>query len=182
MRTAWAGSGRVAARDRRRGADGGRAGVGDGGRHRVRRARRRHRQVAAAGRVEPRRRSAETAVESRRAPDEPVAGGRVSRADAERGAEELPLALLPPPETVTLESPAERQLRGRWSAVEGARYAVDLLRDGVRDEHRSLERASSTSFRWQSLSAGTYTIRARSVNEDRLPGPWSAPSNEVVLD
>ena len=106
----------------------------------------------------------------------------LSRADAERGAEELPLALLPPPETVTLESPAKRQLRGRWSAVEGARYAVDLLRDGVRDEHRSLERASSTSFRWQSLSAGTYTIRARSVNEDRLPGPWSAPSNEVVFD
>ena len=35
---------------------------------------------------------------------------------------------MPPLETVTLESPGRRQLRVRWSAVEGTRYDVDLVR------------------------------------------------------
>ena len=106
----------------------------------------------------------------------------LSRADGSRGLGPLPAALLPPPETVTLEDLGERRVRGRWSAVEGARYDVDLLHDGVRDEHRSLESARSTSFRWSSNLSGTYTIRARSVNADRLRGPWSAESNQVVID
>ena len=47
----------------------------------------------------------------------------LSWADA-RGLGPLPAALLPPPEMVTLESVGDRQMRGRWSAVEGARYAL----------------------------------------------------------
>ena len=65
--------------------------------------------------------------------------------------------------------------------MEGARYDVELLRDGVPDEDRSLTRAQSMSFRWSSLSAGTYAIRARSVNEDGVGGPWRK-SNAVVID
>ena len=104
----------------------------------------------------------------------------LSRADGERGLGELPAALLPPPDTVTLTSPEARYVQGRWSAVEGARYSVDLLRDGVREEDRSLTRARSTSFRWL-VRPGTYSIRVRSVNEDRLGGP-SRTSDEVVID
>ena len=74
-------------------------------------------------------------------------------------------------------------LRGRWSAVEGARYDVDLLRDGVREEDRSLTRARNTTltFRWSALLPGTYTNRACSVNADRLRGPCRE-SDEVVND
>ena len=107
----------------------------------------------------------------------------LSGADAERELGELPAALLPAPERVTLESPARRELRGRWSAVEGARYDVELVRDGRADEDRSLTRArnTTTSFRWTHLLPGTYSIRARSVNEDRLGGPWRT-SEEVEID
>ena len=107
----------------------------------------------------------------------------LSRADASRGLGPLPAALLPAPATVTLESPGARQLRGRWSAVAGARYDVDLLRDGVADEDRSLTRTrnTTTSFRWMHLLPGAYAIRVRSVNEDRLGGPWRE-SGEVVID
>ena len=98
----------------------------------------------------------------------------LSYADGERGLGPLPAALLPAPETVTLESPASRELRGRWSAVEGARYDVELMRDGVADEDRSLTQARNTTltFRWANLRPGTYATRARSVNEDRMGGPW----------
>ena len=106
----------------------------------------------------------------------------LSHADETRGLGELPGALLPAPATVTLERAGDSHIRGRWSAVEGARYDVDLLRDGVRQEDRSLTRAGSTSFRWLTTRAGTYAIRARSVNADRVPGPWSAVSDEVVID
>ena len=107
----------------------------------------------------------------------------LSGADAERELGELPAALLPAPETVTLTSPARRELRGRWSAVEGARYDVELVRDGRADEDRSLTRArnTTTTFRWTHLLPGTYEIRARSVNEDRLGGPWRT-SEEVEID
>ena len=105
----------------------------------------------------------------------------LSRADAARGLGDLPAALLPAPRTVTLRSLGDGRLRGRWSAVEGARYDVHLMRDGERDELRSLERARSTSFRWSSIGPGTYTIRARSVNEDRVGGPWRV-SDEIVID
>ena len=107
----------------------------------------------------------------------------LSGADAERELGELPAALLPAPERVTLESPGRRELRGRWSAVEGARYDVELVRDGVADEDRSLSyaRNTTTTFRWTHLLPGTYSIRARSVNEDRLGGPWRT-SDEIVID
>ena len=107
----------------------------------------------------------------------------LSYADGERGLGPLPAALLPAPETVTLESPASRELRGRWSAVEGALYDVDLLRDGVADENRSLTLARNTTLtrRWTRLLPGTYAIRARSVNEERVGGPWRV-SDEVVID
>ena len=107
----------------------------------------------------------------------------LSGADGARGLGELPAALLPAPETVTLESPARRELRGRWSAVAGARYAVDLLRDGVAEEDRSLSyaRNTTTSFHWTHLRPGTYAIRACSVNEDRVRGPCRV-SDAVVVD
>ncbi|MCY4014660.1 MAG: fibronectin type III domain-containing protein [Gammaproteobacteria bacterium] len=106
----------------------------------------------------------------------------LSRADAARGFERTPAALLAPPDTVALETAGERRLRASWSAVEGARYAVDLLRDGQRDDDRSLTRATRTSFSWSSLAAGTYTVRACSVNEDGECGAWSAESDEVGID
>ena len=106
----------------------------------------------------------------------------LSHADGERGLGELPAALLPAPAPVTLERAGDSHIRGRWSAVADARYDVDLLRDGVRQEDRSLTRARSTSFRWLTTRAGRYAIRARSVNADRVPGPWSALSDEVVID
>ena len=107
----------------------------------------------------------------------------LSHADGSRGLGPLPAALLPAPETVMLESPGTRRVRGRWSAVEGVSYDVDLLRDGAREEDRSLTRArnTTTSFRWSALLAGTYAIRVCSVNEDRLRGPCRE-SNEVVID
>ena len=107
----------------------------------------------------------------------------LSHADGSRGLGPLPAAHLPAPETVTLESPGTRQVRGRWSAVEGASYDVDLLRDGAREEDRSLTRArnTTTSFRWSALLAGTDASRVCSVNEDRLRGPCRE-SNEVVID
>ena len=107
----------------------------------------------------------------------------LSGSDAERGLGELPAALLPAPERVTLESPARRELRGRWSAVEGARYDVELVRDGVADEDRSLSNArnTTTSFHWTHLLPGTYAIRARAVNGDRLGGPWRT-SDEIEID
>ena len=83
---------------------------------------------------------------------------------------------------MTLESADDGEIRGRWSAVEGARYNIDLLQDGMRDELRSLERARSTSFRWLGNRPGKYAIRARSVNADGVSGPWSAVSDEVVID
>ena len=76
----------------------------------------------------------------------------------------------------------DRRIPGRWSAVEGTRDGVDLLLAGVRQEERSPTRAWSTSFRWSGNRAGTSAIRVRSVNEDRVPGPWSAVSDEVVID
>ena len=111
----------------------------------------------------------------------------LSHADRWRGYERAPAVPLSPPETVTLQDLGRvfgrlHAVRGRWSAVPGARYKVDLLRDGVRDEDRSLERTSRTTFRWVGLTAGTYTVRACSVNEDRECGAWSAESNAVVID
>ena len=115
-------------------------------------------------------------------PARPAGLTNVSHADDARGLGDLPAALLPPPATVALERLDDGEIRGRWSAVEGARYDVDLLRDGVRQEDRSLERARSTTFRWLTTRPGTYAIRARSVNGDGVPGPWSAVSDAVVID
>ena len=53
----------------------------------------------------------------------------LSGADATRGFRH---GLLPPPGRVTLESPYECELLGRWDAAPGAPHAVDLLRDGER--------------------------------------------------
>ena len=38
-----------------------------------------------------------------------------------------------------------------------------------------------TDFRWSGLESGTYSIRVRSVDADGQAGPWSAPSNAVVI-
>jgi len=106
----------------------------------------------------------------------------LSRSDGTRGFERTPAALLPPPAEASLTSPDVRQLRGRWREVAGARYDVDLLRNGTPDDDRSLRRSTRTSFRWSSLASGTYAIRVRSVNEDGERGAWGTTSAEVVLD
>ena len=56
----------------------------------------------------------------------------LSPADGARGFDTAPAAALPPPGRVTLERAGDRELRGRWSAVPGAQYAVDLLRATAR--------------------------------------------------
>lgn len=107
----------------------------------------------------------------------------LSHAEVSYGLGPLPTALLPPSRTVTLENVGDRLLRARWSAVEGARYDIDLLKDGVREEIRSLKSTRSTAIRWWYRSpAGSYTLRVRSVNAEGVRGPWSAHSNEVVFD
>ena len=95
----------------------------------------------------------------------------VSRADALRGFGDLPAALLPPPDAVTLEGADDGEIRGRWTAVEGARYDVHLMRDGVRQEDLSQERTQSTSFRWPATAAGTYAIRAPHGERGRYGRP-----------
>ena len=60
--------------------------------------------------------------------------------------------------------------------------AVEPPQDGVREKDRSLASASSTTFRWSALAAGTYTIQGSSVNEDLECGAQSAESKEVAID
>lgn len=105
----------------------------------------------------------------------------LSNADRSRGFAPLP-SLLPPPSSVTLENAGGRRVRGEWSAVDGARYGVGLLRDGDPLEGRSLAATTRTSFRWSGLEAGIYRLRVRSVDADGQAGPWSDLSNEVIID
>ncbi len=104
----------------------------------------------------------------------------LSGADASRGVPPLP-SLPPPPASVAVEDAGGRRVRGAWSAVAGARYAVELLLDGAPVEGRSLARTTRTSFRWSGLAPGTYALRVRSVDADGNAGPWSGASNEVVI-
>ena len=103
----------------------------------------------------------------------------LSGADADRGFRH---GLLPPPGGVTLESPYECELLGRWDAAPGAPHAVDLLKDGARDAARSAERWTHPTRRWAGLCEGTYTIRVCALNADGDCGPWSAESNAVTVD
>ena len=104
-----------------------------------------------------------------------------SGADESRGVPPLP-SLLPPPASVAAEDAGGRRVRGEWSAVEGARYAVDLLLDGAPVAGRSLSRTTRTSFRWSGLAPGAYALRVRSVDADGNAGPWSRTTDEVVID
>ena len=107
----------------------------------------------------------------------------LSNAETSRRSGALPVALLPPSATVKLENVGDRQLRARWSEVAGARYDVDVLRNGIREDIRSRTGTRSTAIRWWFRSpAGAYTIRVRSVNADGVRGPWSVVSNEIVFD
>ena len=104
-----------------------------------------------------------------------------SGADESRGAPPLP-SLPAPPASVRLEDAGGRRVRGEWDAVPGMRYGVELLLDGAPLEGRSLARAARTSFRWSGLAPGAYALRARSVDADGKAGPWSPPTDEVVID
>ncbi len=104
-----------------------------------------------------------------------------SGADESRGAPPLP-SLPAPPAWVRLEDAGGRRVRGEWDAVPGMRYGVELLLDGAPLEGRSLARTARTSFRWSGLAPGAYALRARSVDADGKAGPWSPPTDEVVID
>ena len=103
----------------------------------------------------------------------------LSGADADRGFRH---GLLPPPGGVTLESPYECELLGRWDAAPGAPHAVDLLRDGERLAAHSAARWTHPTRRWAGLCEGTYAIRVCALNADGDCGPWSAESNAVAVD
>ncbi len=104
-----------------------------------------------------------------------------SGADESRGAPPLP-SLPAPPAWVRLEDAGGRRVRGEWDAAPGMRYGVELLLDGAPLEGRSLARTARTSFRWSGLAPGAYALRARSVDADGKAGPWSPPTDEVVID
>ncbi len=104
-----------------------------------------------------------------------------SGADESRGAPPLP-SLPAPPASVRLEDAGGRRVRGEWDAAPGMRYGVELLLDGAPLEGRSLARTARTSFRWSGLAPGAYALRARSVDADGKAGPWSPPTDEVVID
>ena len=104
----------------------------------------------------------------------------LSGADADRGFRH---GLLPPPGGVTLESPYECELLGRWDAARGDPHAVDLLRDGERLAAHSAERWTHPTRRWAGLcGGGDYRIRVCALNADGDCGPWSAESNPVTVD
>ena len=104
----------------------------------------------------------------------------LSGADGSRGFRH---GLPPPPGNVTLESPHECELLGRWDAPRGAAHAVDLLRDGVRLDAHSAARWTHPTRRWAGLCGdGSYTIRVCALNADGDCGPWSGGSNAVTTD
>ncbi len=104
-----------------------------------------------------------------------------SGADESRGAPPLP-SLPAPPARVRLEDAGGRRVRGEWDAAPGMRYGVELLLGGAPLEGRSLARTARASFRWSGLAPGAYALRARSVDADGKAGPWSPPTDEVVID
>ena len=104
----------------------------------------------------------------------------LSGADDSRGFRH---GLLPPPGGVTLESPYECELLGRWDAAPGAPHAVDLLKDGERLAAHSAARWTHPTRRWAGLcGAGSYRIRVCALNADGDCGPWSDESNAVTVD
>ncbi len=105
----------------------------------------------------------------------------LSHADATRGFERTPAAVLASPEEVTLRRQLNNMLAARWSAVQNARYEVHLLRGNERIWHtRGL-----TVLRWtwpvEQLAQGTYTVRVCTINEDNECSKWTL-SNEVTLN
>lgn len=105
----------------------------------------------------------------------------VSHADAMRGFERTPAAVFASPNEANLRRQLNNVLAARWSAVPGARYQLQLLRDDERVWHtRGL-----TLLRWtwpvEELAEGTYTFRVCALNEDNECSTWTV-SNEVAIN
>ncbi|MCY4127789.1 MAG: fibronectin type III domain-containing protein [Gammaproteobacteria bacterium] len=106
----------------------------------------------------------------------------LSYADRWRGFKRTRAAPLPPPATVTLDSPRRRELRGSWSEVPNARYRVHVMKTAEPNYLRSLGPYDRTMFRWSGVSPATYTIRVCSLNEDGACGAWSEESDPLAID
>ncbi|MCY4128882.1 MAG: spondin domain-containing protein [Gammaproteobacteria bacterium] len=105
----------------------------------------------------------------------------LSHADAMRGFDRTPAAILASPQEAILRRHLNNRLGARWSAVPGARYQLHLLRDDERVWHTRGFSVLRWSWPIEELAEGTYTFRVCALNEDNECSAWTV-SNEVTIN